>query len=193
LDVLEQTHGRTLFPGLDGTPNARIERSDGEAPLRIRSADQASLRCTGARFSSAINSRLVDHDAKFTRSFDDVFGSEGGQVLCTPIQAPKANADAERWVQSVRAECLDWTLMLGRRHLRWLLRGYVCHYHQRRPHRGLALAVPEPEAQEERSPQVNPLGLAKQLSSRRRGASCGGEIDLVGYSMNRRRSHEVTD
>jgi hypothetical protein len=69
----------------------------------------------------------------------------------------------------------------------------LAHYHQRRPHRGLALAVPEPEAQEVRSPQVNPLGLATQLSSRRRGASCGGEIDLVGYSMRRRRSYEVTD
>jgi putative transposase len=98
---------------------------------------------------------LRDHDARFTRSFDDVFGSESGQVLRTPIQAPKANAYAERWVQSVRAECLDWMLVLGRRHLQWLLGGYVRHYNQQRPHRGLALAAPEPEAQEERSPQMN--------------------------------------
>jgi putative transposase len=97
---------------------------------------------------------LRDHDAKFTRSFDDVFASEGGQVLRTPIRAPKANAYAERWVQTVRAECLDWTLVLGRRHLLRLLRGYVRHYHQQRPHRGLALAVPEP--QEPSSPHVNP-------------------------------------
>jgi putative transposase len=66
---------------------------------------------------------LRDHDAKFSRSFDDVFSSEGGQVLRTPIRAPKANAYAERWVQTVRAECLDWTLVLGRRHLLRLLRG----------------------------------------------------------------------
>jgi putative transposase len=64
---------------------------------------------------------LRDHDAKFTRSFDDVFSSEGGQVLRTPIRAPKANAYAERWVQTVRADCLDWTLVLGRRHLLRLL------------------------------------------------------------------------
>jgi hypothetical protein len=99
---------------------------------------------------------------KFTRSFDDVFGSEGGQVLRTPIRAPKANADAERWVQTVRAECLDWTVVLGRRHLLRLLRGYVRHYNQQRPHRGLALAVPEPEAGEERSPQGNPRAVRRR-------------------------------
>ena len=96
---------------------------------------------------------LRDHDAKFTRSFDEVFGSEGGQVLRTPIRAPKANASAERWVQTVRAECLDWTLVLGRRHLERVLREYARHYNQQRPHRSLALAVPEP--QEPSSPQVN--------------------------------------
>jgi putative transposase len=96
---------------------------------------------------------LRDHDAKFTRSFDDVFGSEGGQVLRTPIQAPTATAHAERWVQTVRAECLDWTLVVGRRHLLRLLRGDVRHYNQQRPHRSLALAVPE--AGERRSSQVN--------------------------------------
>jgi hypothetical protein len=57
---------------------------------------------------------LRDRDAKFSRSFDDVFRSEGGQVLLTPVQAPKANASAERWVPTVRAECLDWLLVLGR-------------------------------------------------------------------------------
>jgi len=99
---------------------------------------------------------LRDHDAKFTCSFDDVFSSEGGQVLRTPIRAPKANAHAERWVQTVRAECLDWTLVLGRRHLLRLLRGYVRYYNQQRPHRSLALAAPEPEAGERQSPDVNP-------------------------------------
>jgi putative transposase len=99
---------------------------------------------------------LRDHDTKFTRGFDDVFRKEGGRVLRTPIRAPKANAFAERWVQTVRSEWLDWTLVLGRRHLLRLLRGYVRHYNEQRPHRGLALAVPEPEAREQTSPQVNP-------------------------------------
>jgi putative transposase len=103
---------------------------------------------------------LRDHDAKLTRSFDDVFESAGGQVLRTPIRAPKANAYAERWVQTVRAECLDWTLVLGRRHLLRLLRGYVRHYNQQRPHRGLALAVPE--AREQHSPRVEPRAVSRR-------------------------------
>jgi putative transposase len=77
-------------------------------------------------------------------------------VLRTPVRAPKANAYAERWVQTVRAGCLDWTLVLGRRHLLRLLRGHVRHDNQQRPHRGLALAVPEAGAGEQQSPQVNP-------------------------------------
>ena len=86
---------------------------------------------------------LRDRDAKFSSGFDEVFRSEGGQVLRTPIRAPGANADAERWVQTVRAECLDWTLVLGRRHLLRLLRRYVRHYNQQRPHKPAATA-PQP-------------------------------------------------
>jgi putative transposase len=97
---------------------------------------------------------LRDHDAKFTGAFDEVFRSEGAAVIRTPIRAPRANAYTERWVQTVRPERLDWTLVLGRRHLLLLLGGYVRHYNQQRPHRGLALAVPE--AGEWRSSQVNP-------------------------------------
>jgi putative transposase len=97
---------------------------------------------------------LRDHDAKFTRAFDEVFRTEGAAVIRTPIRAPRANAYAERWVQTVRVECLDWTLVLGRRHLLRLLRGYVRHYNQQRPHRGLALAVPE--AGERKPPHANP-------------------------------------
>jgi putative transposase len=82
---------------------------------------------------------LRDHDAKFSRSFDDVFCSEGAQVLMTPVRAPKANAYAERWVRTVRAECLDWLLILGRGHLERILRVYVRHYNQHRPNRALGL------------------------------------------------------
>jgi hypothetical protein len=89
---------------------------------------------------------LPDHDAKFCRSFDDVFGSEGGEVLVTPVRAPKANAYAERWLRTVRAECLDWLIIVGRGHLEQILRIYVRHYNAHRPHRALGLQPPEPPA-----------------------------------------------
>jgi putative transposase len=65
---------------------------------------------------------LRDRDAKFSRSFNEVFRSEGGEVLVTPVRAPRANAYAERWVRTVRAECLDWLLIVGRSHLEQVLR-----------------------------------------------------------------------
>jgi transposase InsO family protein len=60
--------------------------------------------------------------------------------------SPKANAYAERWVQTVRAECLDWLLIVGRGHLDQALRVYVAHYNAHRPHRALGLEAPAPSA-----------------------------------------------
>jgi putative transposase len=87
-----------------------------------------------------------DRDAKFCRGFDDLFGSEGGEVLVTPVQAPNANAHAERWIRTVRAECLDWLLVVGRGHLEQVLRVYVEHDNAHRPHRALCLQPPNPPA-----------------------------------------------
>jgi transposase InsO family protein len=85
---------------------------------------------------------LRDRDAKFSPSFDDVFRSEAVQVLLAPVRAPKANAYAERWVQTVRAECLDWLLVLGRAHLERILRVDAEHDNAHRPHRALGLEPP---------------------------------------------------
>ena len=63
----------------------------------------------------------------------------------TPVRAPKANAIAERFVRTVRSECLDWLLILNHRHLERVLRVYVDHYKTQRPHRGLELSPPEAE------------------------------------------------
>ncbi len=87
-----------------------------------------------------------DRDAKFCRGFNDVFGSEGAEVLVTPVRAPRANAYAERWVRTVRAECLDWLLIVGRGHLEEVLRVYVKHYNRHRPHRALGLESPDRSA-----------------------------------------------
>jgi len=85
---------------------------------------------------------IHDRDTKFTGSFDEVFRSGGTRIVLTPIRAPNANAFCERWVGTVRAECLDWTLILGRRHLERVLRTYIAHYNEARPHRGLDLRTP---------------------------------------------------
>jgi putative transposase len=87
-----------------------------------------------------------DYDAKFSRSFDDVFRLQDAKVLVTPARAPKANADAERRVRTVRAECLDWLLTVGRGHLEQVLRVHVQHYNAHRPHRALGLQPPDPPA-----------------------------------------------
>ncbi len=87
---------------------------------------------------------IRDRDAKFTRVFDDVWRSTGIEIICTPVQAPNANAVAERWVGTVRRECLDQLLIVGCQQLARVLRTYVEHYNQRRPHRSLAHATPVP-------------------------------------------------
>jgi transposase InsO family protein len=85
---------------------------------------------------------LRDRDAKFSGPFDEVFATENVRVIRTPIRAPKANAFAERFVRTVRSECLDHVLVYGPRHLDRVLRAYVTHYTEQRPHRGLNLATP---------------------------------------------------
>jgi transposase InsO family protein len=86
---------------------------------------------------------IHDRDSKFSASFDEVFRSEGIKVIHSAVRAPRANAFAERFVRTVRAECLDWLLILGRRHLERVLRSYTAHYNGERPHRSLALLAPD--------------------------------------------------
>ncbi len=85
---------------------------------------------------------IRDRDAKFTSAFDEVFRSEGMRILRTPVQAPWANAFMERWFGSLRRECLDRLLLLGRRHLERALHIYVEHYNTHRPHRSLNQRAP---------------------------------------------------
>jgi putative transposase len=105
---------------------------------------------------------IHDRDAKFSGAFDEVFRTEEIQVIRTPVRAPNANAHAERFVRTLREECLDWLLVVGRRHLERVLREYVDHYNRERPHRALELRPPDP------APQVIPLRPRHQAGVSRR-------------------------
>jgi putative transposase len=107
---------------------------------------------------------IHDRDTKFSRAFDSIFGSEGIEIVRTPIQAPNANAYAERWVGSVRRECLDRLLIFGRRQLEHVLRVYIRHFNQRRPHRALDLRPPDRGNGTEPRPiaTVHPLGITRR-------------------------------
>lgn len=86
---------------------------------------------------------IRDRDSKFTAAFDGVFAGNGTRVIKTPAQSPRANSFAERFVGTLRRECLDHMLILGERHLRSVLADYVQHYIGHRPHQGLHQEPPQ--------------------------------------------------
>jgi len=85
---------------------------------------------------------IHDHDRKYGGGSDPVFEAEGMTVIRTPIAAPRANSHIERQIGSTRRECLDWLLILNRRHLERVLAVWFAHYNGARPHRGLELRTP---------------------------------------------------
>jgi len=101
---------------------------------------------------------IHDRDAKFSDPFDEIFRTEDVKIIKTPIRSPRANAFAERWVRTVREECLDHVLVFGRRHLLAILREYVAHYNTGRPHRSLALVPPEGPLEARASPVSSKVG-----------------------------------
>ncbi len=101
---------------------------------------------------------------KFTSAFDAVFTSERIRVIKTPVGVPVANAYAERWIATVRRECLDRMVILGPAQLRLVLETYVEHYNTHRPHRALDQAAPLRPAPDIRVPEAPPSG-AKPYSA----------------------------
>jgi putative transposase len=89
---------------------------------------------------------IHDRDTKFPTAFDALLATGNITAIRTPVRAPNANAHMERWVGTVRRECLDRLLILGRRQLTHVLRVYVQHYNGARPHRALDLKPPDPQS-----------------------------------------------
>jgi putative transposase len=89
-----------------------------------------------------INYLIHDRDGKFRGGFDVVFESSGIEIIKTPVRAPNANAFAERWVRSIREECLDRILILNHRHLKRVLNEYEKYYNEARPHQGIDQNIP---------------------------------------------------
>lgn len=98
---------------------------------------------------------LLDHDSKFTSGFDAVFVAEGTDVKRVGPLAPNLNAVAERYVQTLRTECLDHFVILGERHLRHIIREWERHYLVERPHQGVG-NVPLTEADSD-EPRIVPF------------------------------------
>ena len=93
---------------------------------------------------------LRDRDAEFSGAFDEVFQSEGVEVIRLPYRSPRANSFAERWVGTARREVLDHLLIFGQHHLARVLDEFIEHYHEARPHQGLGQRRPYEPA------EVNP-------------------------------------
>jgi putative transposase len=89
---------------------------------------------------------IHDRDSKFTAALDEVFRSEDTRVIRTPVRAPGANAFIERWIGTVRRECLDRIMIVNRHHLERVLPAYISHYNEDRPHRSLHQRPPIQEA-----------------------------------------------
>jgi putative transposase len=87
---------------------------------------------------------IHDRDAKFPPSFDNVFATEGIEILRTPYRTPTANAFAERWVRSVREEILDKLLIVNQAHLQRVMTEYTDYFNRARPHQGIEQRCPIP-------------------------------------------------
>ena len=85
---------------------------------------------------------LRDNDDKFGAQFACIAAGSRIEVLRTPVRAPRANAICERFLGSVRRECLDHLLILHERQLRHVLRAYCAYFNAARPHQGKGQAIP---------------------------------------------------
>ena len=110
---------------------------------------------------------IRDRDAKFTAAFDSVFTDIGARVIKAPVRAPRANAFAERFVGTLRRECLDHLLIVNERHLRGVLTDWQAHYNDHRPHQG----------RQQRAPNDQPDRVVNLTAAIKRRPVLGGLIN----------------
>jgi transposase InsO family protein len=132
-----------------------------EPDRRLSHSASAPVRLESRGATRTVPVWIRDRDSKFTRDFDGVFASEGIRIIKTPVRAPKANAIAERFVRTVRTECLEWLLIVNRRHLARVRRVFADHYNAHRPHRSLDLKPPDSLARQRPLPR-SPTALVER-------------------------------
>ena len=120
----------------------------------IPQADGQWMKQMGRNLSDPLNGFLSgkryvihDRDPLFTREFGQILKAVGIQVVKTPKRSPNLNAYAERFVWSIKHECLNRMIIFGERHLRHVIGEYMCHYHCELPHQGLGNRMIDPFAQ----------------------------------------------
>lgn len=125
-------------------------------PTRAWTAQQARhlLMDLGER-AAQFRFLIRDRDSKFTAAFDGVLADNGTRIIKTPVRSPRANSFAERYVGTLRRECLDHVLIHGERHLHRTLADYARHYNEHRPHQS-----------REQRPPLHETGQAVDITAR---------------------------
>jgi putative transposase len=138
--VVELASRRVVHLGVTRAP------TDAWAAQRLREATP---------YGQAPRFLIRDNDGKFGANFAHAAATSGIEMLRTPYRAPRANALCERFLGSVRRECLDHVLLLGERHLRRVLVEYVRYFNHARPHQGLGQQVPDSPSSAGASPTTD--------------------------------------
>jgi len=123
---------------------------------------QVARKLTDARdgFLYGVRHLIVDRDPLYTTAFRRLLRDSGVTPVRLPPRSPNLNAFAERFVLSVKSECLDRIVPLGEAHLRAAVRAFVNHYHEERPHQGLGNELVTPKTA---SPGTGPVRCHEQL------------------------------
>ena len=126
---------RLTLGGLTATPHEQWVKQI------ARNVTGVSSELTNVRYL------IHDRDAQFTEGFDHILQGAGIEAIKLPPHSPNLNAYAERWIRSLRNECLDQLILFGQRSLAYVLQEYVAHFQQERNHQGLENLIPFPNEQ----------------------------------------------